>query len=283
MKILKHTTCEEFLVYNESLLLKNESLNNLILGLAYMIKNKKMETTEPLYYSIVKNEIVIGCALRSNVDKPLVITAMAELALDLLIDDLNQNQIKLASVVGEELSSTYFKNKWTKIKNLNFKINMHLGVYECLKVIMPKSISGELILATECDKKLIIDYVTGFSRDCFPNNPSSAERIESSTNLHLKNRSLFLLKSNKDEILSMAANSRSTPNSGTISLVYTPPNLRGKGYGSQVVALLTDKIIRDGKKFTNLFADLTNPTSNSIYQKIGYTKIGQSIHFDFFG
>lgn len=50
-----------------------------------------------------------------------------------------------------------------------------------------------------------------------------------------------------------------------------------------MVALLSDKIMSDGKKFASLFTDLTNPTSHSIYQKIGFVKIGQNIHFDFVG
>jgi predicted GNAT family acetyltransferase len=37
--------------------------------------------------------------------------------------------------------------------------------------------------------------------------------------------------------------------------------------------------LKSGKKFCNLFTDLLNPTSNSIYQKIGYRKIGESKHF----
>ncbi len=79
----------------------------------------------------------------------------------------------------------------------------------------------------------------------------------------------------------MAANTRSTPNGGTISLVYTPQDFRGKGNGSLMVALLSDKIIKGGKKFANLYTDLSNPTSNSIYQKLGFKKIGQSIQYNF--
>jgi predicted GNAT family acetyltransferase len=67
-----------------------------------------------------------------------------------------------------------------------------------------------------------------------------------------------------------------------ILLLNYSPSLRGLGYGSNVVALLSDKILREDKKVVNLFTDLTNSTSNSIYQKLGYVKIGQDIHFDFF-
>jgi predicted GNAT family acetyltransferase len=48
-----------------------------------------------------------------------------------------------------------------------------------------------------------------------------------------------------------------------------------------IVALISQHILDDGKIMVNLFTDLLNPTSNSIYQKIGFKKIGQNIHYEF--
>jgi predicted GNAT family acetyltransferase len=281
MKIIKHQDIEEFLNANEQLLLKKESFHNLILGLSYGIRNKKIETTEPLFYSIKENEEVIACALRSNSDKPLIVTEMSNGCVELLIQDLLNNKNELMAVVGEESTANYFKDQWTQIKNLDFKINIHLGVYECFKVVFPDIILGEIIRATEEHKDILKEYIKGFLKECFPDSPVVDENIENLMNRNLNNNSLYLLNNKKNEIVSMAANVRSTLNGGTISLVYTPPMLRGKGYASCMVALLSGKIMNDGKKFANLFTDLTNPTSNFIYQKIGFVKIGQNIHFDF--
>ncbi len=153
---------------------------------------------------------------------------------------------------------------------------MNLGVYECSKVIFPKDIVGDLILATPEHKDIVLEYIKRFNEDCFPNSPRSNEEIEKLRDNHLANQSIYLLKTQSGEMVSMAANVRSTINGATISLVYSPPSLRGKGYASCVVALLTDKLLHDGKKFANLFTDLTKPISNGIYQKIG-----QNIHYDF--
>ena len=136
-------------------------------------------------------------------------------------------------------------------------------------------------MATEAHKEILRKYIKGFTIDCFPNIPIVDDNIENIMNRNLQNKCVFLLRSKSNEFVSMVANTRSTLNGGTISLVYTPPHLRGGGYASCAVALLADKVINDGKKFANLFTDLTNPTSNSIYQKIGFVKIGQNIHFDF--
>ena len=75
------------------------------------------------------------------------------------------------------------------------------------------------------------------------------------------------------EPVSMAGKSRPTPNGITINLGYTPPELRGRGYASSCVASLSQLQLDSGKQFCTLFTDLSNPTSNSIYQKMGYKPI----------
>jgi len=281
MKIIKYDNVSDFLSNNEELLVKKESFHNLILGLAYNIRDKKVEPTAPLYYSIQMNGEIIGGALRSHHDKPLIITEIPFDLVDLLIKNLTDNKIEIAGVVAEEKTAIYFKDHWINLKNLDYKINLHLGVYECSNVIFPKTITGDLIEGTQDHLVIIKKFIIGFFQECFPHQPIINDDIEKMMNLFLKNKSLFLLKNINNEIISMAANTRSTLNGGTISLVYTPPEFRGLGYASCVVALLSEKILKSGKKFSCLFTDLTNPTSNSIYQKIGYIKIGQNIHFDF--
>jgi uncharacterized protein len=49
--------------------------------------------------------------------------------------------------------------------------------------------------------------------------------------------------------------------------------LRNRGYAASCVATLTKLMLDSGKKFCCLYTDLANPTSNSIYQKIGYQPI----------
>src|SRR5262245_45884779 len=72
------------------------------------------------------------------------------------------------------------------------------------------------------------------------------------------------------EVVSMAAVVRRTYCSSSISLVYTPPELRGRGYASVTVAALSQRELDAGRAWCSLFTDLANPTSNHIYTEIGY-------------
>jgi len=46
-----------------------------------------------------------------------------------------------------------------------------------------------------------------------------------------------------------------------------------QGYASALVARLSQHLLDLGYQFINLFTDLQNPTSNAIYQKIGYRPV----------
>jgi predicted GNAT family acetyltransferase len=65
-----------------------------------------------------------------------------------------------------------------------------------------------------------------------------------------------------------------TPNGITILSVYTPPEHRGRGYASACVAALTQRLLERGRRRVFLSTDLSNPTSNAIYQRIGYAPAG---------
>ena len=64
-----------------------------------------------------------------------------------------------------------------------------------------------------------------------------------------------------------------TPRGKRIGWVYTLSHLRGRGCASSVVGALSRRILESGKEFCFLFTDLSNPTSNSIYRRIGYEPI----------
>jgi hypothetical protein len=55
--------------------------------------------------------------------------------------------------------------------------------------------------------------------------------------------------------------------------VYTPPAERRRGYAGALVAALSQRLLDEGREFCFLFTDLANPTSNHVYQEIGYEPV----------
>jgi predicted GNAT family acetyltransferase len=58
-----------------------------------------------------------------------------------------------------------------------------------------------------------------------------------------------------------------------ISLVYTPPKQRGNGYAGALVAARSRQLLDAGACACMLYTDLSNPTSNAVYQRIGYRPV----------
>ena len=81
--------------------------------------------------------------------------------------------------------------------------------------------------------------------------------------------------------VSMVAKTRPTKNGISIGLVYTPPEFRQKGYATSCVATLCKELLNSGYKFCMIYTDLANPVSNSIYQKIGFREVCDSVEFSF--
>jgi len=66
-----------------------------------------------------------------------------------------------------------------------------------------------------------------------------------------------------------------TANGASISFVYTPPELRGRGYGKAVTAALAGQMLAGGLKFISIRADTDDAQTNAMYQGIGAQTVGE--------
>ena len=117
-----------------------------------------------------------------------------------------------------------------------------------------------------------------FYHDCFGDTESPMDLGMITRNM-LKDRALYFWTD--PDPVSMAATTRPTVNGISISYVYTPPELRRKGYASAIVASVSQLMLDKGRKFCTLYTDQSNPTSNSIYQKIGYKPVADVVEVIF--
>ena len=66
-----------------------------------------------------------------------------------------------------------------------------------------------------------------------------------------------------------------------VDIVYTPAHLRGRGYAGAVTAEVSRAALAAGAREVVLFADLSNPTSNALYQRLGYRTLTDWAAYDF--
>jgi RimJ/RimL family protein N-acetyltransferase len=83
------------------------------------------------------------------------------------------------------------------------------------------------------------------------------------------------------EPVAMAGFSAVVLGQGRVSPVYTPPELRGRGYAAGATAAASAALMTAGAKDVLLFTDLDNPTSNALYQRLGYRPVDDWVTLDF--
>ena len=63
--------------------------------------------------------------------------------------------------------------------------------------------------------------------------------------------------------------------------VYTPPELRGRGYAGAATAAVSQAALDAGLREVVLYTDLANPTSNALYQRLGYCPVEDRVVLSF--
>jgi predicted GNAT family acetyltransferase len=81
--------------------------------------------------------------------------------------------------------------------------------------------------------------------------------------------------------VSMTGVAGDTPSGARIGPVFTPPEHRRQGYATALVAHVSETVLERGKRHCFLYTDMENPTSNAIYQRIGYELSCRSVMLRF--
>ncbi|MFF2305632.1 GNAT family N-acetyltransferase [Streptomyces sp. NPDC058128] len=94
---------------------------------------------------------------------------------------------------------------------------------------------------------------------------------------------LVLWETPDGRAVSMAAVSRTIEGQARVHLVYTPPADRGHGYAAGVTDAVGRVAAATGATRVVLFTDLANPTSNALYQRLGYRPVTDHLGVEFTG
>lgn len=282
-EIVRHGRAEELLALSGAFLESRESENNMPLGLAHTLARdpRYYGDEPPLLMSILENGGPVGVAVRTPPSR-IVLSRFdtdLEAAVDRLVDLLRGYEIPVPGVVGPEMESRCFSDTWTKAHpGLTATNSTRLRVFEARSVVDVPLAPGRLRLADMEDHSLMAKWIAGFSREAIgrESDPGKAER---NAEKYIKERNLYVW--DHEGPVSIARESRSMKNGTVISLVYTPPESRNRGYATSCVYQLTKKLLAGRHEFCSLFTDLANPTSNRIYREIGYVPLGDTLEFDF--
>jgi hypothetical protein len=193
-----------------------------------------------------------------------------------LVEDVGRVYSSLNGVGGPAADAEAFARGWVARRGGTWKVRFRMRIHELTRVSFAGQLApGSLRKATEADLPLAREWVDAFVRDVglAVAVPDMAQRLVA--------RGLLFFWMDAGRESAMASSSRETRFGCAINMVYTPPQFRRSGYATAAVATLSDTLLKGGRRFCCLYTDLANPTSNSIYAKIGYRPIRDDVEIDF--
>lgn len=275
MELRTYSVPEEFLAHAGEGISKFEVHNGLMLGTM-----KELSAKTPAW---LKGEVYLVAVFENNevltagmITPPfgLVLAQGAEdspQAIQLIARDLFDRKREVPDVNGPKFHAEQFAKQWAEMTDQGYDLLMAERLYELRQVSPQEGIAGESRLATLDDLELIVGWMEDFLLEALAE--KNPREVITSIARNFINEQRFMLWLDEEQVVSMALLVRDTPNGAIVSYVYTPPKFRRRGYASALVAKLSQHCLDAGKDYCMLFTDLANPTSNSIYQQIGYKPI----------
>jgi predicted GNAT family acetyltransferase len=210
---------------------------------------------------------VVGLGMHTP-PHPLFVSRMPQAASVELANALADDGHELSGVNGASESTSAFAETWSARTGQTSTVITAMRMYRLEKLTRPRAAPGNAILAlTPNDVDLVANWLAAFHAEATPRAPSEnwstfAQRRIAAGQIHLWQ--------DEGNPVSLAAVSAPAAGVARIGPVYTPAALRRKGYGAAVTSEATSAATAVGAEHVVLYTDLANPTSNSIYQAIGY-------------
>jgi predicted GNAT family acetyltransferase len=280
MEAVRLDDAASFLAEAGPLLLADEARHNLILGIAGTIRDAPDRFPLRSLWLVRDGGEVVAAALRTPPYNLVLARPRSAPALAALAEAVAGEEIP--GVTGTEPEVHEFAALWSRLSGAAGRVNMRQGVYAIGQVEPPPEVPGSARVGTEDDYELALRWWIAFGEEVLHEGGPGREDAEQNVRHKLSSTTGgFLLWEDGGEPVSLAGWSGPTPNGIRIGPVYTPPELRGRGYATALTAelsqrLLDGRLFEGGRRFCFLYTDLANPTSNAIYERIGYRLVAEA-------
>ena len=247
-------------------------LHNLILS----ILHARVAHGEPgRYWMAIQRDDIVGVVIQSPLTFPATLTPMERPVSIAMADAIAEANFALPGVSGEAATAATFAGQWserTKSAATPFQGNR---LYELLEVADIPNVEGKLRQAGPQDRSLMILWSRAFQNEI----GEPADDIELRVERGLAAGHLWVWD-RREEAVSMVVGREPVEGVIRLSGVYTPDEKRKHGYAAACVRALSKKLGDAGHRCI-LYTDLANPTSNSIYRRIGYRALADALRYRF--
>jgi predicted GNAT family acetyltransferase len=207
---------------------------------------------------------------------PLLLSGAVE-AVAPLAAELARRQRSLPGVNGPAELAESFAAAWQEQAGAGSFVERRSRLFVLDQLIPPEPRpAGRARLATQADTELL----TGWFAQFYVDMGESHGDPQGSLRDQLSFDGLMLWETDGGTPVSMAGHNRPAAGVTRVGPVYTPEALRRRGYGAAVTVAISQAALDQGATVV-LFTDLANPTSNALYQRLGYRAVADRLVLGF--
>lgn len=255
-----------------------EAEHNLIFGICSAMLGDPTIYPEPPYLGVViDGDHVVAAAMRTPPHALILSETDVPEAIEVVLSDLVGTS--LPGVLGPAARSAAFAEHWAARTGDPVRLVVRERAFRLGRVKPPRPVTGSTRPATSADRPLVVAWLEAFVTEALEDEEWDTEGLADRW-IAGPNRTLFLWEDG-GRVVSMTGVGGLTPTGIRIGPVYTPPEHRGRGYASNLVAATSQQQLDAGRSFVFLFTDLANPTSNHVYEAIGFEPVSDIDRYAF--
>lgn len=246
--------------------------------LSAISRNRALDDASGFRYWCASNDgAVSALALVSNSSGRLDLTPMGTTDAVALADAVFDHVPAIEGVLGPVGAAAAFAGRWTELANVGARPTDGGRVLEVKQLVAPtETPGGRVRSATTDDLDVLVRWNAGFAADTDvapPSDPAAqlSQQIEAG---------FVWLWEDDQGPKAMAMRTPSVFSTRRLAHVYTPPAQRGKGLAAALVAHLASETLSAGDRCM-LHTQLSNPSSNGVYRRLGFEAVSESTFYEF--
>ena len=200
---------------------------------------------------------------------PVMLTSMPGEAMTGLAGELAVAGRRIPGVNAEAQAAEAFAAAWRQRTGDVGHVHRLQRLHRLGTLVRPNPApEGAPRVAGERDRDLLIEWFASFTREVGDEAHDHAAAVDE----RLSYGGLTVWEAGEAPV-SMAGVTRIVSGIARVAPVYTPPALRGRGYAGGVTAAVSQAALDAGATGVVLYTDLANPTSNALYERLGYRPV----------
>ncbi|WP_129308492.1 GNAT family N-acetyltransferase [Streptomyces sp. L2] len=210
---------------------------------------------------------------------PVNITPLTAADAEALAAHLAERGLPVPDVMAERDTAEAFAKEWERLTGATAELRERERLYRLTELTPPRPApEGRPRVAGPADRDLLIRWHTEFKEAA---GLRAGQPAEQWADARIAYGGITLWETPDGTPVSMAGATPEIAGQVRLAPVYTLAHLRGRGYAGAVTAAVSAAAVASGVTEVLLFTDLANPTSNALYQRLGYREVADFAVYGF--